>query len=151
MVADLEPNRAGVHMSRFSELLEEVLLEVLARGEPASTVEEVVERVAREIVVSQHALRADVRVRAEFGLERWTPVSGKRTEETYALVGIAHADRQGTRRAVGVEAEGMTACPCAQLMVREHSHRELLEAGFSEAEADRALDALPCRDPQSAR
>ncbi len=143
MVADLEPNRAGVHMSRFSELLEEVLLEVLARGEPASTVEEVVERVAREIVISQHALRADVRVRAEFGLERWTPVSGKRTEETYALVGIAHADRQGTRRAVGVEAEGMTACPCAQLMVREHSHRELLEAGFSEAEADRALDALP--------
>jgi len=143
MVADLEPNRAGVHMSRFSELLEEALLEVLARGEPASTVEEVVERVAREIVVSQHALRADVRVRAEFGLERWTPVSGKRTEETYALVGIAHADRQGTRRAVGVEAEGMTACPCAQLMVREHSHRELLEAGFTEADANRALDALP--------
>ena len=143
MVADLEPNRAGVHMSRFSELLEEALLEVLARGEPASTVEEVVERVAREIVISQRALRADVRVRAEFGLERWTPVSGKRTEETYALVGIAHADRRGTRRAVGVEAEGMTACPCAQLMVREHSHRELLEAGFSEAEADRALDALP--------
>jgi len=143
MVADLEPNRAGVHMSRFSELLEEVLLEVLARGEPASTVEELVERVAREIVVSQHALRADVRVRAEFGLERWTPVSGKRTEETYALVGIAHADRQGTRRAVGVEAEGMTACPCAQLMVREHSHRELLEAGFSETDASRALDALP--------
>jgi GTP cyclohydrolase-4 len=143
MVADLEPDRAGVHMSRFSELLEEVLLEVLARGEPASTVEEVVERVAREIVVSQRALRADVRVRAEFGLERWTPVSGKRTEETYALVGIAHADRNGTQRAVGVEAEGMTACPCAQLMVREHSQRELVDAGFSEADANRALDALP--------
>jgi GTP cyclohydrolase-4 len=143
MVADLEPNRAGVHMSRFSELLEEVLLDVLARGEPASTVEELVERVAREIVVSQHALRADVRVRAEFGLERWTPVSGLRTEETYALVGIASADRNGTQRAVGVEAEGMTACPCAQLMVREHSVRELLEAGFTEADANRALDALP--------
>lgn len=143
MVADLEPTRAGVHMSRFSELLEETLLEVLARGEPAATVEDIVERVAREIVTSQHALRADVRVRAEFGLQRWTPVSGKRTEETYTLIGIAHADRTATRRAVGVEAEGMTACPCAQLMVREHSHRELLDAGFSEEEAARALDALP--------
>lgn len=143
MVADLEPTRAGVHMSRFSELLEEALLEVLARGEPAGTVEDLVERVAREIVRSQHALRADVRLRAEFSLERWTPVSGKRSEETYALIGIAHADRDGTRRAVGVEAEGMTACPCAQLMVREHSARELLEAGFSEEDANRALDALP--------
>src|SRR5581483_8708008 len=76
MVADLEPNRAGVHMSRFSEILEEALLEVLARGEPAATVEDLVERVAREIVASQQALRADVRVRAEFSLERWTPVSG---------------------------------------------------------------------------
>ncbi len=68
---------------------------------------------------------------------------GKRTEETYTLVGIAHADQRGTKRLVGVEAEGMTACPCAQLMVREHSHRELLAAGFSAADADRALDALP--------
>jgi MptA/FolE2 family GTP cyclohydrolase len=37
----------------------------------------------------------------------------------------------------------MTACPCAQLMIREHSLVELREAGFSEAEAGRALDALP--------
>jgi GTP cyclohydrolase-4 len=143
MVAALEPHRSGVHMSRFSELLEETLLEVLARGEPAATVEELVERVAREIILSQRALRADVRVRAEFGLERWTPVSGKRSEEIYTLIGIAHADDRVTRRAVGVESEGMTACPCAQTMVREHSQRELLEAGFSEEEANRALDALP--------
>ena len=37
----------------------------------------------------------------------------------------------------------MTACPCAQVMVREHSLHELDEAGFSEADAHRALDALP--------
>jgi GTP cyclohydrolase-4 len=76
-------------------------------------------------------------------LERWTPVSGKRGEETYTLIGIAHADESGTRRVVGVEAEGMTACPCAQAMVREHSMRQLLDAGFDEPDATRALDALP--------
>jgi GTP cyclohydrolase-4 len=143
MVADLRPDKAGVHMSRFSELLEAATLDVLAREEQPARVEDVVEQIAREIVVSQDAIRADVRVRADFGLERWTPVSGKRTEETYTLIGIAHADQHGTKRLVGVEAEGMTACPCAQLMVREHSHRELLAAGFSDAEANRALDALP--------
>jgi GTP cyclohydrolase-4 len=144
MVADLAPDKAGVHMSRFSELLEAATLDVLSRSEQPARVEDLTEQIAREIVGSQGALRADVRLRAEFGLERWTPVSGKRTEETYTLIGIAHADAQGTtRRIVGVEAEGMTACPCAQLMVREHSIRELIDAGFSEADAIRALDALP--------
>jgi GTP cyclohydrolase-4 len=143
MVADLAPGKAGVHMSRFSELLEEATLDVLAREDRPGRMEDLVARIAREIVDSQKALRADVRLRAEFGLERWTPVSGKRGEETYTLVAIAHADAAGTRRVVGVEAEGMTACPCAQLMVREHSLRELVDAGFTEAEATRALNALP--------
>jgi GTP cyclohydrolase-4 len=143
MVADLRPDKAGVHMSRFSELLEAATLDVLSRKDQPARMEDVVERIAREIVGSQGALRADVRLRAEFGLERWTPVSGKRTQETYTLVAIAHADAVGTRRVVGVEAEGMTACPCAQLMVREHSIRELIDVGFSAADAVRAVDALP--------
>jgi GTP cyclohydrolase-4 len=143
MVADLAPDKAGVHMSRFSELLEEATLDVLARVEEPGRIDDVVTSIAREIVDSQKATRADVRLRADFGLERWTPVSGIRGEETYTLVSIAHADATGSRHVVGVEAEGMTACPCAQLMVREHSLSELLEAGFSEAEAQRALDALP--------
>jgi GTP cyclohydrolase IV len=143
MVADLAPDKAGVHMSRFSEILEEAALDVLSRENRSGSIERVVEAIAKEIVQSQRAIRADVRLRADFGLERWTPVSGKRGEETYTLIGIAHADREGTRRVVGVEAEGMTACPCAQLMVREHSMHELMDAGFSEADAKRALDALP--------
>ncbi|HEX3465960.1 MAG TPA: GTP cyclohydrolase MptA [Candidatus Elarobacter sp.] len=143
MVADLAPDKAGVHMSRFSELLESATLEVLERSDKPVRVEELTERIARRIVRSQGALRADVRLRAQFGLERWTPVSGKRTEETYTLIGIAHAGANGTRRIVGVEAEGMTACPCAQLMVREHSIRELQEAGFPHHDAVRAVDALP--------
>ncbi|MHB8144613.1 MAG: GTP cyclohydrolase MptA [Vulcanimicrobiaceae bacterium] len=143
MVADLAPDKAGVHMSRFGEILEEAALDVLARPDAPARIERVVEAIAREIVRSQRAIRADVRLRADFGLERWTPVSGKRAEETYTLVGIAHADERGSRRVVGVEAEGMTACPCAQLMMREHSVRELIEAGFSLADAQRALDALP--------
>jgi len=144
MVADLAPDKAGVHMSRFSEILEEATLDVLARADGAARIERLVESIAREIVQTQAAIRADVRLEADFGLERWTPVSGKRGEETYRLIGIAHADENGaTRRVVGVEAEGMTACPCAQLMVREHSLGELIEAGFTRADAERALDALP--------
>jgi len=59
-------------------------------------------------------------LRADFGLERWTPVSGKRR-------GDLHAGRHRARRRRGNalrrrrRSEGMTACPCAQQMVREHS------------------------------
>ncbi len=143
MVADLAPDKAGVHMSRFSEILEEATLEVLARPHSPSRIETLVESIALQIVRNHAAVRADVRLRAQFALERWTPVSGKRGEETYTLVGIAHAGRHGARRVIGIEAEGMTACPCAQSMVREHSMHELKDAGFSPAQAQRALDVLP--------
>ena len=143
MVADLAADRSGVHMSRFAEILEEATLDVLAGANEPARIERLAEAIAREIVQSQRAVRAEVRLRARFGLERWTPVSGKRGEETYTLVGIAHADESGTRRIVGVEAEGMTACPCAQAMVREHSMHQLIEAGFTETDARRALDVLP--------
>jgi GTP cyclohydrolase-4 len=143
MVADLAPHKTGVHMSRFAEILEEATLDVLARSDEPARIENLVEAIAREIVQSQRAVAADVRLRADFGLERWTPVSGKRGEETYTLLGVARAGPHGVRRAIGVEAEGMTACPCAQAMVREHSMHELVEAGFSAADAKRALDALP--------
>ncbi|MFZ0683355.1 MAG: GTP cyclohydrolase MptA, partial [Candidatus Cybelea sp.] len=143
MVADLAADRSGVHMSRFAEILEEATLDVLAEANKPARIERLAEAIARQIVQSQRAIRADVRLRARFGLERWTPVSGKRGEETYTLVGIAHADESGTQRIVGVEAEGMTACPCAQAMVREHSLHQLVEAGFTETDARRALDVLP--------
>jgi GTP cyclohydrolase-4 len=143
MVADLAADKAGVHMSRFAELLEEATLDVLSHDTETGRIEDLASQIARQIVVSQRAVRADVRLRADFALERWTPVSGKRGEETYTLIGIAHAGQDGVRRVVGVEAEGMTACPCAQGMVREHGIRELLEAGFTQADAVRAIDALP--------
>lgn len=143
MAVDLAPDKGGVHMSRFAELLEEATLDVLADGEASAQLPDVAVAIARRIAGSQHARRADVRLRAQFGLERWTPVSGKRVEETYTLIAIAHAEGERARYVMGVEAEGMTACPCAQAMVREHSQRELRDAGFSAVDADRALDVLP--------
>jgi len=142
MVADLAPDRAGVHMSRFSELLASATLEAAARAQ-GGAVDALVASVARAIVGSQRALRADVRVRAEFTLDRYTPVSGRLAPETYALVAIAHAGEGAARVVAGVEAEGMTACPCAQGMVREQSQRDLEAAGFSPADAARALAVLP--------
>src|ERR671923_683114 len=68
---DLDPAQKGVHMSRFPEAFEEAIDEVVI-GE-AFLVETLAEHIARHIVERQDALRAEVRIEAQYPLERRTP------------------------------------------------------------------------------
>jgi GTP cyclohydrolase FolE2 len=70
---DLAASQKGVHMSRFPELFEEAIEEVVI-GE-ALLVEALAEHVARHIAERQQALRAEVRIRAQYPIERRTPVT----------------------------------------------------------------------------
>src|SRR5438874_13286918 len=106
---DLDPEQKGVHMSRFPELFEEAIEEVVI-GE-AFLVEELAEHIARHIVGRQRAGRAEVRIEARYPVARETPVTGLATQEMVALIGIAAASEGTTRRAIGVEATGINACP----------------------------------------
>ncbi|HSP71017.1 MAG TPA: GTP cyclohydrolase, FolE2/MptA family, partial [Gaiellaceae bacterium] len=138
---DLDSSQKGVHMSRFPELFEEAIEEIVI-GE-ALLVEELAEHIARHIVGRQDALRAEVRVCAQYPLERTTPVSGLATQEMAALVGIAAASPGGVRKVIGVEATGIYACPCAQGLVRGAAADRLLAAGYDEEDVDRILELVP--------
>src|SRR5439155_25281212 len=92
---DLEAARKGVHMSRFPELFEEAIEEVVI-GE-ALLVEQLAEHIAAHIVERQAALRAEVRIAARYPLERETPVTGLRTQEMVSLIGLAAASSASTR------------------------------------------------------
>ena len=138
---DLDPAQKGVHMSRFPELFEEAIEEVVI--EEALLVEHLAEHIAAQILERQHALRAEVRIVAQYPLERRTPVTGLPTQELVSLVGLAAAAPHGTRRIVGVEATGINACPCAQGLVRESSRERLEEAGFDSDEVERILGLVP--------
>jgi len=138
---DLEPAQKGVHMSRFPELFEEAIEEVVI--EEALLVEQLAARIAAQIVERQRALRAEVKIVAQYPLERRTPVTGLRTQELVSLIGLAAASEQSTRRVVGVEATGINACPCAQGLVRESSRERLEAAGFEGEEIDRILELVP--------
>ncbi|MDQ3856179.1 MAG: GTP cyclohydrolase, FolE2/MptA family, partial [Chloroflexota bacterium] len=59
------------------------------------------------------------------------------------LLGTAVARPEGTRRMVGIEADGMTACPCAQDMVLQHSREQLEDEGFGAQDIERILRAVP--------
>jgi GTP cyclohydrolase IV len=138
---DLDPRQKGVHMSRFPELFGEAIDEVVIGN--AFLVETLAEHIARHIVDRQHALRAEVRIEAQYPLERRTPVTDLPTQEIATLIGIAAASPGGVRRVVGVEAWGINACPCAQGLVRGAASDRLLEAGFAAGDVGRILDLVP--------
>lgn len=141
LFADLSRDQMGVHMSRFSDVLEEIADEVAL--EQAPDIETLTERIARQVVSRQEANRAEAHVRAIFPVTKFAPLSGRKSQELYVLLGMAVSTPRHTRRIIGIEAEGMTVCPCAQGMVREHSHRLLVEQGFTPEQADRALKIIP--------
>jgi GTP cyclohydrolase IV len=138
---DLDPDQRGVHMSRFPELFEQAIDELVI-GE-ALLVEELAEHIARTVVGRQRALRAEVEVTARYPIQRETPVTRMRTQEMVSLIGVAGASSTRTRRVIGVEATGINACPCAQGLVRGKAAERLLEAGFDEPDVDRILELVP--------
>jgi GTP cyclohydrolase IV len=141
LFVELPPGQKGAHMSRFSDTVEEVLDEIGGLDEPV--IESLAERIARQLTVGHRAERADVEVRAQFPLTRHAPLSGKPSQELYTLIGRAVATQAHAVRLVGVEAEGMMACPCAQDMVRVHARERLVESGLDAALADRVLELVP--------
>src|SRR3954454_5823109 len=138
---DLNPKQKGAHMSRCEEVVEEAIDEVVL-GE-AFKAETLASHIAERVRERQNGLRAEVTIAARYPENKNAPVSGIRTQAIYTLFGSAVASERGTRRLVGVEAQGMTACPCAQEMVTEHSEERLREDGFTDDEIARVLEHVP--------
>ena len=138
---DLEPRQAGVHMSRFEEIVGEAIDEVVL-GE-AFRAEVLAAHVAERVRERQHGRRAEVSVTARYPETVATPQSGIETQEIYVLFGTAVASEAGTRTLTGVQAQGMTACPCAQEMVTGLSRERLAAQGFDAEQIERIVDAVP--------
>ena len=138
---DLGPDQAGVHMSRFEEVVSEAIDEtVLSETLKA---EELAAHIAERVRERQRGLRAEVRITARYAETVSAPESGSATQEIYRLHGTAVASERGTRTLTGVEAQGMTACPCAQGLLADNARHRLESDGFSSEEIDRVFEAVP--------
>jgi GTP cyclohydrolase I/GTP cyclohydrolase-4 len=138
---DLNPRQAGVHMSRFEEIVGEAIDEVVL-GE-AFKAEVLAAHVAQRVRERQGGERAEVSVTARYPETASTPATGKSTQEIYVLYGTAVASERGTRTLTGVEAQGMTACPCAQEMVAGLARERLAEEGFDPEDVERVVELVP--------
>jgi GTP cyclohydrolase IV len=141
-VIELGSAQKGAHMSRFEEVVNESIGEVVL-GDRPFRVEALAEHIAQLVRDRQGARRAEVTVEARFPEHKPAPVSQILTQELYTLHGVAVATELGTRRLTGVTAQGITACPCAQELVAGTARERLDADGFSADEIDRILQAVP--------
>jgi GTP cyclohydrolase IV len=141
-VVELERNQKGAHMSRFEEVINEAIGEVVL-GEATFKVETLAEHIAQLVRARQRARRAEVSIEARFPEHKPAPLSGIQTQELYTLHGAAAATELGTRRLIGVTAQGITACPCAQELVADAARARLQTEGFDDQDIEKILDAVP--------
>jgi len=114
---DLPSTQKGSHMSRNAEIITE-MIESRVREE-VSSLEDLAADICRELLDRhEYASYAEVHMLADYFLERWSG-SGRATLEPYKLMARATSRRGGgLMKMVGVQVEGMTACPCAMETVR---------------------------------
>ena len=91
----------------------------------------------------QRGRRAEVSVEARYPETVETPATGHSTQEIYGLFGTAVASERGIRTLTGVQAQGMTACPCAQEMVAELGRERLGRGRLRPDQVERAIEAVP--------
>jgi GTP cyclohydrolase-4 len=139
---DLGPQQKGAHMSRFEEVINDAIREVVL-GESSFKAETLAQHIAEYVRERQDARRAEVTIAARYPEHKPAPLSGIETQEMYTLLGSAVASARGTRRVIGVQAQGMTACPCAQGLVADRARERLLDDGFDDEQVERIFDAVP--------
>lgn len=117
LFVDLPAELKGSHMSRNLEVLSSVIDESVR--EPVSGLEDLGAKICRELLVRhEYATCSEVNMSADYFLER--NIDGSASSlESYVLTSSATAWRNGqTKKCIGVEVTGMTACPCAMEAVR---------------------------------
>ncbi|MGZ4916375.1 MAG: GTP cyclohydrolase MptA [Halobacteriota archaeon] len=147
LFVDLPSNRKGANLSRNFEVMDEALEEAL--NAPVYEIEQFCGDVAEKLLERhEYASRAEVRMRSQYMVRRQTPSTGITTQEITSIFAETTTfrtdDKQHkTRRMIGAEVVGMTACPCAQEHVRELAEMRLKELDVAQAGIDAFLRDIP--------
>ena len=120
LFVNLPAELKGSHMSRNLEVLSRVIDESVR--EPVSGLEELGSKICQELLNRHdYATCSEVHMSADYFLERGMS-NGNTSLESYKLKASAESVRDGqTKKCIGVEVMGMTACPCAMEEVRARS------------------------------
>ena len=131
----LAAGQRGIHASRFGGTIDAILTQ--SRGEFG--IDRLAAAIARDVARRQGAQVARVSLASRYPKSS----AGHLPGDFCTLIGEAQATGNVVHSLLGVEITGMTACPCAQGLVRELARRRLRETGYGAAEAARILEIVP--------
>jgi GTP cyclohydrolase-4 len=130
---DLPFDRKGANLSRNFEAIDEVLEKAV--NMPVYEIEQLCSDVAKNLLTRhEYATQAEVRMKGEYIIKRESPVTKMKCQEVVDIFAEATAirgesDDINVKKLVGVEVLGMTACPCAQEIMRDNAQKELEALG----------------------
>ncbi|HIP83888.1 MAG TPA: GTP cyclohydrolase I FolE2 [Methanothermococcus okinawensis] len=143
---DLPSSQKGIHMSRSPEVIEEVIEKLVVRE--TYGIEELSVNIVKKLFERhEYASRAEVLIYGDYILEERSPITAKPSQGVCKIIGRAYGikDEKGNihiKKMVGAEVVGITACPCAQNLLKEKTVENLKKKGFSEEDIEKILDAV---------
>jgi GTP cyclohydrolase IV len=143
---DLPGSLKGANLSRNFEVIDEVLQQAI-EGE-VNEIEQLCSVVARKLLDRhEYADRTEVLMRSEFMVKRETPISHTTCHEVVKVHARAIARRTFrapiVRKSIGAEVTGMTACPCAQNIMKERAMRVLQDLDVDKDKIDEFFAEVP--------
>jgi len=139
---DLPMNIKGIHASRNYEVIMEVLGSQMGKR---YRLEEVCARMAKELLARhEYATKAEVRAKGELIVDKLTLATGIKSYETFDIFAQAKVFRDNgvVRKGIGVGVTGITACPCAQEVLKDISIKDLAK-DLPIEEVKKVLDNVP--------
>ncbi|MCK9298996.1 MAG: GTP cyclohydrolase MptA [Methanoculleus sp.] len=143
---DLPGSLKGANLSRNFEVIDDVLQQAIDGD--VKEIEELCSAVARKLLDRhEYAERTEVRMRSQFMVRRETPVSETSCHEVVNVHARAIAQRnEGNpiiRKSIGAEVTGMTACPCAQNIMKDHALHVLENLDVAEDKIEAFFNEVP--------
>ena len=143
---DLPGSLKGANLSRNFEVIDEVLQQAI--GGEVKEIEDLCSVVARKLLDRhEYADRTEVRMRSQYMVKRETPVSHTICHEVVQVHARAVARRTFrepiVRKSIGAEVTGMTACPCAQDIMKERALYVMRNLEIEKEKVDAFLAEVP--------
>jgi len=146
---NLPAEQRGIHMSRTSETIEEVINEVIFK--PTPTIELVGDRIVKKLM-ERHPYTSKAEVKLEGKIIVQVRENDERIiQKSYNISSFVKANRDSRNKVdfsyfIGASAVGMTVCPCAKELSLEYAQevvKSRKDIKVSEDDLNKLLNILP--------
>lgn len=145
MYVDLPSDRRGANLSRNFEVIDEVLEESVRS--PVYEIEDLCGEIAKRLLNRhEYATRSEVHMDSELIVKRKTPRTEVISQKVVKVFAKAMAEKNENikvKKVIGAEVVGITACPCAQELMKARAEAELKSMGIEQKKIEQFLQKVP--------